>query len=234
MYPLSEVLLVVCATIAACDDLDEIVAWGRHHLDFLRRFSPCHHGIPCERWLRTLLNRVDPILFKRCFEGWVAEMWPDRPDFSKTTVEKGHGRIETRTFTASAHVDWIGSDRRYPGEPRFAHIRIPCRAAASAMRGALAPSAMRLSCSGRPGGMASARCGSAATSRRPPPSAAWAPVSGPPPASSLPGAGASRQGTLHARCRRRPRRCAGAHEICRARRCHAGRRSRPTLRCEQE
>jgi predicted transposase YbfD/YdcC len=242
MYPLSEVLLlVVCATVAACDDFDDIVAWGRHHLDFLRRFSPFHFGIPCERWLRTLINRVDPILFKRCFEGWVASTWPDRPDFiaidgktarrthdrrrgakalhtlsayattarlvlaqrcvpektneitaipellddlaeagqlegalvttdamgcqveiadkivahqadyllalrgnqptleadvveyfrtapqaelvAKTTVEKGHGRIETRTFTASAQVDWIASERSYPGAPRFQHIK---------------------------------------------------------------------------------------------------------------
>jgi predicted transposase YbfD/YdcC len=241
-YPLSEVLLlVVGGTIAACDDFDDIVAWGRHHLDFLRRFSDFHHGIPCERWLRTLLNRLDPILFKRCFEGWVAQMWPDRPDFiaidgktarrthdkrkgakalhtlsayattarlvlaqrcvpektneitaipellddladagqlkgalvtidamgcqveiadrivehkadyllalkgnqpnleaevadyfrtappeeltSKRTVEKGHGRIETRTFTASTQVDWITSERSYPGEPRFTSIK---------------------------------------------------------------------------------------------------------------
>jgi len=41
---------------------------------------------------------------------------------TKTTVEKGHGRIETRTYRASANVDWIASDRRYPGAPRFAHI----------------------------------------------------------------------------------------------------------------
>ena len=42
---------------------------------------------------------------------------------SKTTVEKGHGRIETRTFTASAQVDWIVSERSYPGAPRFASIK---------------------------------------------------------------------------------------------------------------
>ena len=38
---------------------------------------------------------------------------------SITTVEKGHGRIETRRYVASTKVDWIASDRRYPGEPRF-------------------------------------------------------------------------------------------------------------------
>ena len=33
VYPLSEVLLLLtCATIASCDDFDEIVAWGNHHI----------------------------------------------------------------------------------------------------------------------------------------------------------------------------------------------------------
>lgn len=242
MYPLKEVLLLVtCATIASCDDFDDIVAWGEHHLDALRRFSTFHHGIPCERWLRALVNRIDPILFGRCFESWVAAQWPGRHEFialdgktsrrthdnrkglkalhtlsayatsarltlaqrsvpektneitaipdlldhlaetrqlegalvsidamgcqveiadkivahkadyllalkgnqptleadvedyfrtapaeklvSKTTVEKGHGRIETRTYAASSEVDWIASERCYPGQPGFNTIK---------------------------------------------------------------------------------------------------------------
>jgi predicted transposase YbfD/YdcC len=242
VYPLAEILLlVVCATIAGCDDFDDIVAWGEHHLDFLRQFSDFHHGIPCERWLRSLLNRIDPFLFGRCFTSWVASLWAGRHDFiaidgktsrrthdhrkglkalhtlsayattarlvlaqtsvpektneitaipdlldelaetgqlegalvtidaigcqveiadkivahkadyllalkgnqptletdvrdyfrtapadelaTKQTVEKGHGRIETRFYTASDNVDWILSDRSYPGQPRFATIK---------------------------------------------------------------------------------------------------------------
>ena len=242
MYPLEEVLLLVtCATIASCDDFDDIVAWGEHHLDFLRRFAEFHFGVPCERWLRSLVNRIDPVLFGRCFDGWIAALWPDRHDLiaidgktarrthdrrkglkalhtlsayasnarltlaqlsvpektneitaipdlldqlaeaeqlegalvtidamgcqvaiadkivthkadyllalrgnqptlggdveryfadapaselaTKTTVEKGHGRIETRTYTASSNVDWIVADRHYPREPRFANIK---------------------------------------------------------------------------------------------------------------
>ena len=242
MYPLKEVLLLVtCATIASCDDFDDIVAWGQHHLDVLRRFSAFHHGIPCERWLRTLVNRIDPVLFGRCFDSWIAALWPDRHDLIAidgktarrthdrrhglkalhtlsayatkarltlaqlsvpektneitaipdlldelaaagqlkgalvsidamgcqveiadkivahgadyllalkgnqptleaevedyfrtapadelvriTTVEKGHGRLETRTYAASSMVDWIVSDRSYPGEPRFTTIK---------------------------------------------------------------------------------------------------------------
>ena len=242
MYPLSEVLLLLtCATIASCDDFDEIALWGKHHLDFLRRFAPFHFDVPCERWLRTLVNRVDPVLFGRCFEDWIRALWPDRHDLiaidgktsrrthdkgkglkalhtlsayatnarltlaqlsvpektneitaipelldhlaetkqlegalvtidamgcqvaiadkivahkadfmlalkgnqltletevedyfctapedeivRKTTIEKGHGRIETRIFTASKAVGWIASERTYPGQPRFNHIK---------------------------------------------------------------------------------------------------------------
>src|SRR6202790_2363043 len=241
MYPLEEVLLLVtCATIASCDDFDDIVGWGEHHLDFLRGFSEFHFGIPCERWLRSLVNRIDPVLFGHCFDGWIAALWPGRHDLiaidgktarrthdhrkglkalhtlsayasnarltlaqlsvpektneitaipdlldelaeigqlkgalvtidamgcqvaiadkivahgadyllalkgnqptleadvvdyfrtapaaelvTKTTVEKGHGRIETRTYTASKAVDWIVSERSYPGQPRFTNI----------------------------------------------------------------------------------------------------------------
>lgn len=251
MYRLDEVLLLVtCATIASCDDFDDIVAWGQHHLNFLRRFSEFHFGVPCERWLRCLVNRIDPILFGRCFESWIAALWPGRHDLiaidgktarrtydrrkglkalhtlsayatnarltlaqlsvpektneitaipdlldqlaeakqlegalvtidamgcqveiadkivahgadyllalkgnqptlesevenyfraapaaelvAKTTIEKGHGRIETRTYSGSRTVDWIGSDRSYPGQPRFKTIKTLVRVHARA------------------------------------------------------------------------------------------------------
>ena len=242
VYPLPEVLLLLtCATIASCDDFDDMAAWGRHHQYLLRRYAPFHNGIPCARWLRALVNRVDPILFGRCFQDWITSLWPDRHDFiaidgktarrthdkrkglkalhtlsayatnarlvlaqvsvpektneitaipalldhlaetgqlegalvtidamgchveiadkivdlksdfllalkgnnptleaetksyfdsapadelvTKTTVEKGHGRIETRVYTASSCVEWMKSDRSYPGQPGFRHVK---------------------------------------------------------------------------------------------------------------
>src|ERR1051326_2760821 len=79
VYPIEEVLLLVtCATIASCDDFEDIVAWGEQHLDFLRRFREFYHGGPGAAWLRTLVNRIDPVLFGRCFESWIAQMWSDR------------------------------------------------------------------------------------------------------------------------------------------------------------
>src|SRR6266849_7614758 len=77
--PLSEVLfLVVCGTIANCDDYDDIVDWGKAHLSFLRGFAEFHYGIPCADWLRVVMNRIDPELFQACFSSWVAECWPDK------------------------------------------------------------------------------------------------------------------------------------------------------------
>ena len=79
LHPLPEVLLlVVCGTIADCDDYDDIAAWGAAHLDFLRRHLPYQHGVPGERWLTILMNRIDPGLFAAAFTAWVRESWPEK------------------------------------------------------------------------------------------------------------------------------------------------------------
>jgi predicted transposase YbfD/YdcC len=78
-HPLPEVLLlVVCGTIADCDDYEGIAAWGKAHLEFLQRFLPYHHGVPGARWLTLLMNRIDPALFSAAFTAWVRETWPDQ------------------------------------------------------------------------------------------------------------------------------------------------------------
>jgi predicted transposase YbfD/YdcC len=95
-YPLREVLfLVVCGTIANCDDYDDIVDWGKAHLSFLRGFAEFHYGIPCTDWLRTVMNRIDPDLFMACFSSWVAECWPDKLDLvaiDGKTSRRSHNR----------------------------------------------------------------------------------------------------------------------------------------------
>ncbi len=60
-HPLPEVLLlVVGATIASCDDVDDVAAWGEAHLDFVRRFVPFYHGVPGGRWLNIRSRRNGP------------------------------------------------------------------------------------------------------------------------------------------------------------------------------
>lgn len=99
-YPLPEVLLlVVCGTIADCDDYDGIAAWGEAHLSFLRRFLPYHHGVPGARWLTLLMNRIDPNLFSAAFTAWVRQTWPDRLDLvaiDGKTSRRSHDRSTDR------------------------------------------------------------------------------------------------------------------------------------------
>src|SRR6202166_2643668 len=250
-HPLPEVLLlVVCGTIADCDDYEGIAEWGAAHLAFLRRFLPYHHGVPGARWLNMLMNRIEPGVFSTAFMGWVRESWPDRLDlvaidgktsrrshdrgadkaplhlvsaFATTSrlvlgqeavadttsevttipllierlaanhglkdalvsidavatnptiasairdaeahyllavkanqptlraeieryfadapatalettvdVDKGHGRIEQRTVTVAHEVDWLDSDRRFPGEIRLPDVTTIIRVASRA------------------------------------------------------------------------------------------------------
>ena len=78
-YPLREVVfLAVCATIANCDDYQDIVDWGEANLKFLRGFSDYHFGVPCAGWLGSLMNRIDPAVFSGAFRAWVADCWPGR------------------------------------------------------------------------------------------------------------------------------------------------------------
>ncbi len=100
-YPLREVLfLVTCATIAGCDDYDEIALWGAHHLDFLRRHSEYFFGIPKEDWLRVVLNRIDPALFEVCFTAWATSLRPDGADLialdGKTLRRSGDSAAEQK------------------------------------------------------------------------------------------------------------------------------------------
>jgi len=237
-YPLREVLfLVTCASIAGCDDYDEIAAWGAHHHTFLKGYGEYFFGTPKEDWLRVVLNRIDPALFEACFTTWALSLRPDAADLialdGKTvrrsgdeaaslkpihlvsawastqrlvlaqeavdakdnecaailsildrltikgalvtidaiatnpavakaitdkggdyilalkrnqptlhsevdayfsdpattglatlqTIDKDHGRIETRTITVSQDVGWLTGDRRHPGEPRFVALK---------------------------------------------------------------------------------------------------------------
>ena len=99
-HPLPEVLLlVVCGTMADCDDYEAIAAWGKTHLGFLRRYLPYHHGVPGGRWLTLLMNRINPALFSAVFTAWVRETWPDRPNFiaiDGKTSRRSHDRAENK------------------------------------------------------------------------------------------------------------------------------------------
>jgi predicted transposase YbfD/YdcC len=92
-------LLLVCGTIGACDDFDGIVEWREDNLPFLRRFLSHHHGVPGSRWLRILLNRIDPALSSEMFQSRAATLRPQAPALvaidgktSRASHDRRHGR----------------------------------------------------------------------------------------------------------------------------------------------
>jgi predicted transposase YbfD/YdcC len=148
-YPLPEVLLlVVCGTIASCDDYDDIVDWGEAHLTFLRRFLPYFHGIPCTDWLRTLMNRVDPEVFSACFMSWVHETWPDAPKLvaidgktSRRSHDRGTGKQALHLVSAFATNERLVLGQEAVADKSCEQNAIPMLlerlAAAGALEGAL-------------------------------------------------------------------------------------------------
>jgi predicted transposase YbfD/YdcC len=148
-YPLPEVLLlVVCGTIASCDDYDDIVDWGEAHLAFLRRFLPYFHGVPCADWLRTLMNRVDPEVFSTCFMSWVRETWPDAPQLvaidgktSRRSHDRGAGKQALHLVSAFATNERLVLGQEAVADKSCEQNAIPTLlerlAAAGALEGAL-------------------------------------------------------------------------------------------------
>ncbi|MGC8476264.1 MAG: ISAs1 family transposase [Acetobacteraceae bacterium] len=104
-HPLAEILLlVVCATIADCDDYDHIAAWGEAHLAFLRQHLPYRLGVPGGRWLTILMNRINPALFSAAFTAWVRATWPDRPEFVAPAWDTNDGKTSRRSHDRPAGV----------------------------------------------------------------------------------------------------------------------------------
>lgn len=59
VFPLPEILrLVLSATIAGCDDLVEVCAWGRERLDLRRRSLLCRDDIPSHDTLTDVVNAL--------------------------------------------------------------------------------------------------------------------------------------------------------------------------------
>jgi len=113
-YPLREVLfLVVAATIADCEDYDEIAEFGRTRLPFLRKFSEFHFGTPCADWLRVVMNRIDPDLFQEVFTDWATALRLDAPKLiaidgktSRRTHNRSRGQRALHMVSA-----WATSER---------------------------------------------------------------------------------------------------------------------------
>jgi len=104
-HQLNEVLLlVICGTMADCDDYEGIAAWGEAHLHFLRRYLPYEHGVPGGRWLTLLMNRINPALFSHVFTAWVRQTWPERPGLVAIDGKTSRRSHDRSADTAPLHL----------------------------------------------------------------------------------------------------------------------------------
>ena len=151
-YPLREVLfVVVAATIADCEDYDEIADWGEAHLPFLRRFSEFHFGTPCADWLRVVMNRIDPGLFQQCFTDWATALRPDAPKLiaidgktSRRTHDRSRGRRALHMVSAWASRERLVLARGRPWTRRPTNVPPSPRCSTGlTSRARLSPSTVR-------------------------------------------------------------------------------------------
>jgi predicted transposase YbfD/YdcC len=156
MYPLKEVLLlVVCGTMAACDDYDDIVLWGKTHLPFLRRLADYHFGIPCADWLRVVMNRIGPDLFASCFMNFVAERLPKAGGqiaidgkASRRSHDRGSGKAALHLVSAYATAHNLVLGSQAVSEKSNEIIAIPLLVAELAACGALTGSLVSIDAMG--------------------------------------------------------------------------------------
>ena len=105
--------LVVAATIADCEDYEEIAEFGRNRLPFLRKFSEFYFGTPCADWLRVVMNRIGPDLFQEVFTDWATALRLDAPKLiaidgktSRRTHNRSRGQRALHMVSA-----WATSER---------------------------------------------------------------------------------------------------------------------------
>lgn len=156
MYPLGEVLLlVVCGTMAACDDYDDIVLWGNRHLPFLRNLQEYHHGIPCADWLRVVMNRIEPELFSACFLSFAAERLPGAVGqiaidgkTSRRSHDRGRGQAALHLVSAYATTHNLVLGQRAVADKSNEITAIPLLLEELAASGALAGSLVSIDAMG--------------------------------------------------------------------------------------
>ena len=164
-HPLAEVLLlVVCATMADCDDYDHAASCSARKPCPTRpaRSPPSQSCWPA--WLNKtgcaarsspstpsqptppspppsdagadylLAVKANQPTLRAEVEACFAAARPGTVA-TRTEHDKGHGRIEQRTTSLLREVDWLSGDRRFPGELRLPGVACIIRVAARVERG---------------------------------------------------------------------------------------------------
>lgn len=124
-YPLVEMTMVtVAGIIADCDNWEDVAAFGRDRLDWLRQFLPFENGVPSHDTFGRVFSIVDPEPLEAAVAGWVQDTFmlpadgkasadlqapaassPDAP-----ALQRGHVSFDGKTMCGS-------HDRIHGGTP---------------------------------------------------------------------------------------------------------------------
>src|SRR4051794_31033999 len=68
--PLDLVIITVCAALCGADSWPAVSDFAAARFDWLRRFLPLPGGVPSHDTFERFFDRLDPVVFHRCFQSW--------------------------------------------------------------------------------------------------------------------------------------------------------------------
>ena len=85
-YPLVEMsILTVAGVIADCDGWEDIAAFGRDRLEWLRQFLPFENGIPSHDTLARVFSIINVEQLEGCVTRWIEQTFPLSTEASNNT-----------------------------------------------------------------------------------------------------------------------------------------------------
>jgi predicted transposase YbfD/YdcC len=74
-HELMDILVMsILAVIAGAKGWEDIETYALSKQDWLRQFLALPNGIPCPDTFRRVFERIDPVIFERCFQQWVGAL----------------------------------------------------------------------------------------------------------------------------------------------------------------
>jgi predicted transposase YbfD/YdcC len=68
------IIVALCAVLCGAKDWQQVEAFGKLRLAWLRRFISLANGVPSHDTFERVFDRIDPSAFHHCFQQWVAAL----------------------------------------------------------------------------------------------------------------------------------------------------------------